>query len=72
MDLLDIDKRFLALLLIFAWIEKAIAYAEAQREYEPATLDSRVGNRSVAYIGILAQHIDQLFSEPTIHALGLT
>jgi aminoglycoside phosphotransferase (APT) family kinase protein len=72
MDLLDIDKRFLALLLIFAWIEKAIAYAEAQREYEPATLDSRDGNRSVAYIGILAEHIDQLFTEPTIHALGLT
>jgi hypothetical protein len=65
MDDLDIDKRFLPLLLIFAWIEKAITYAEAQREYRSAALDGRSGNRSVAYIGILAEHIDQLFTETT-------
>src|SRR5439155_9154952 len=63
MQQLGIDQRFLPQLLTYAWIEKAITYAEAQQEYRPADLDSRDGNRSVAYIGILAEQLDQLFAE---------
>jgi hypothetical protein len=66
MRLLGIDERFLPLLLIYAWMEKAITYAEAQREYRPAASDFRAGNRSVAYIGILAEQIEQLFAEPNL------
>ena len=64
MERLGIDERFLPLLLIYAWIEKAITYAEAQREYGRAAVDGRAGNRSAAYIGILAEHVEQLFAEP--------
>ncbi len=63
MEQLGIDERFLPLLLIYAWIEKAITYAEAQREYGRAAVGDRAGNRSAAYIGILAEHVEQLFAE---------
>lgn len=57
---LEIDPRFLPLLLVYAWVEKAVTHAEARQDLSPA-IDGRVSNRSVAYIGILAEHAGQLF-----------
>jgi len=68
MEHLGIDRRFLPLLLVYASVEKAVAYAEAQLENGPAAGDGRAGNRSVAYIGILAEHADQLFADTAMEA----
>jgi aminoglycoside phosphotransferase (APT) family kinase protein len=63
MENLGIDRGFLPLLLVYASLEKAVAYAEAQPAAGHAARDGRAGNRSVADIGILAEHADQIFGD---------
>lgn len=62
MTALDIDRRFLPLLLVYMWVDQAlIRYARKQALGEIQT-DARAGNRSIGYIAVLARHVEQLFA----------
>jgi aminoglycoside phosphotransferase (APT) family kinase protein len=63
MDRLGMDRRFLPLLLVYTWVELALRRADQQRLQEEPHSDSRVSNRYRAFVAILAQHAEQLFSD---------
>jgi Phosphotransferase enzyme family len=56
---LAIDPRFLPLLLVYTWIERALDHTNRQRSLGRPVRDSRAGNQFVRYIATLAQHRDQ-------------
>jgi aminoglycoside phosphotransferase (APT) family kinase protein len=60
---LDMDHRFVPLLLVLMWIERAVYQRDRQRGLGIATVDARAGNRFVEYIGVLAEGADRLFAE---------
>ena len=58
---LDIDRRFLPLLLVCTWVEHALDRFHRQRALGEGGANVRSGNRYVAYIAILAGHAEWLF-----------
>lgn len=63
MQHLDLDRRFLPLLLTVAWIELANSRFEQQALHGAVERDTRVNNRQIAYVKVLAQEAERLFSE---------
>jgi hypothetical protein len=62
MTRLDIDRRFLPILLVGMWVEQALHQADRKQALGDAPADSRAHNRCVQYLGVLAEHADQLFA----------
>jgi hypothetical protein len=61
MSKLDLDRRFLPLLLVLMWIERALGrYQRQGKPAEPGVARSR--NAYVDYIGALAEYHDRLFA----------
>lgn len=61
MSKLDLDRRFLPLLLVLMWIERALGrYQRQGKPAEPGVARSR--NAYVEYIGALAEYHDRLFA----------
>lgn len=55
---LDLDRRFLPLLLVYTWIQRALDRYERQKTLGELDENSRSGNRYVQYVSLLAQHIE--------------
>lgn len=68
LEQLGIDRRFLPLVLAYLSVEKAVSYAEARRASRPAEWDLRAGNRSAAYVGVLASRARRLFAPDSVEA----
>lgn len=64
LERLSMSDRFLPVLLVYTWVDRALHHLEKQRLQGQGTLDTRVGNRHVGRVAVLAQHIDQLFDLP--------
>lgn len=60
---LDIDRRFLPLLLVLTWIERTVYQLDRRQALGNAQADARSGNRYVRYIGILAEDAGRLFAD---------
>lgn len=63
MNCLDLDRRFFSLLLTGAWIELANSRFEQQATHGEVERDTRVDNRQIAYVNVLAHEAERLFSE---------
>ena len=61
---LSIDQRYVPLLLVYTWIDRALDRFERQQSSGEGGTDTRFGNRYVSYIGILAAHTERLFANP--------
>lgn len=59
---LNIDPRFLPLLLVMRCVELALGRIEQQRTMRDTGLDIRSGNRYIEYVGVLAAQAQRLFS----------
>jgi len=59
----QLDRRFIPLLLTCSWVELAIGRARRQRTLGES--DARDGNRAVAYVGILGEYVHRLYAERT-------
>jgi hypothetical protein len=62
MAALDIDARFLPIMLVTMWIEQALYRFSRRQALGEVQPDARAGNRYVRYIEVLAKHADQFFA----------
>jgi hypothetical protein len=62
LDAFDIDQRFLPLMLVYLWIEQALHQFARKQVLAQVQTDTRVGNRCIQYIRIIAEHADQFFT----------
>jgi hypothetical protein len=58
---MQIEERFVPLLLVYTWLELALRRADQQRDQGMKPVRAREGNRNFAYIDVLARHSDLLF-----------
>ena len=58
---IELDRRFLPLLLLHAWVRRATGRLARHEAVPGSTERPRQRNRYVAYIGVLAEHTDRLF-----------
>lgn len=63
MERLNMDRRFLPLLLVYTWVELGLRRLDQQRLQEEMGPDPRDGNRYLAFVAILAEHSERLFGE---------
>ncbi len=63
---LDMDRRFLPLLLVYLWLEQALYQFARRRSLGGIQPDARAGNRSVRCLGVLAEHVEPLFASRNI------
>ena len=63
MQRLDLNRRFFPLLLTGAWIELANSRFEQQATHGEVGRTARLNNRQIAYVNVLAQEAERLFSE---------
>jgi aminoglycoside phosphotransferase (APT) family kinase protein len=60
---LNMERRFLPLLVVYTWVELALRRADQQRvQGESHPVNPREGNRNFALLTILAEHSQQLFA----------
>jgi hypothetical protein len=69
MAALDLDARFLPLILVYMWIEQALYRFSRRQSLGEAQPEARAGNRYVRYLGVLARHADQLFAARSTSAV---
>ncbi|MBI3952203.1 MAG: phosphotransferase [Acidobacteria bacterium] len=62
---LELDRRFLPLLLVLMWVHRAVGRFDRQGALGQRGLNPRTGNQYVGYVGILAEHVEQLFALST-------
>jgi aminoglycoside phosphotransferase (APT) family kinase protein len=62
LERLDMDSRFLPLLLVYTWVDRALHHRDKQHLQGEHPRDTRAGNRHVGRVTLLARHVDQLFS----------
>lgn len=62
MAALNIDRRFLPLLLVYTWIDQALVKFVRNQALGEIQLNPRIGNRAVSYISVMARHVKQLFA----------
>jgi len=62
MTKLRIDPRCLPLLLVYTWVERALDHFNRQQLLGKIGIDARTGNRYIAYVDILASHMEWLFT----------
>ena len=71
MKRLHVDNGFFPLLMVYTWVELALRRSEQQLLQEEVQPDPRDGNRSLAFVAMLARHAQQLFAgfgpEPAGH-----
>jgi hypothetical protein len=65
---LGIDQRYFPLLLVYTWIDRARDHFDRRQILGEVGADVRSGNRYVKYIGILADHSEQLFDSTALEA----
>lgn len=73
MEQLEIDRRYLPLLLVYTWVELTLRRFDQQRVQGESLLDVRADNRNFPFVAILAHHVEQLFAEEDFlrsHRLG--
>jgi hypothetical protein len=63
MAALAIDRRFLPLLLVYVWLERAIYSAGRAQKLATHAGASRSASKFVTYVRYLAEHTDRLFAE---------
>lgn len=63
MQQLDLNHRFFPLLLSCTWIELANSRFEQQATHGEVGRNARLNNRQIAYVNVLAQEAERLFSE---------
>ncbi len=59
---LSIDPRFLSVMLVLTSVTHALGRLKRARAFGEAEVDARRGNPHIAYLGILAENRDRLFS----------
>lgn len=59
---LEIDRRFLPLLLVLMWVVHALGRVDREEALGGRETDLRSGNSYVGYIGVLAESVDSLFA----------
>jgi Ser/Thr protein kinase RdoA (MazF antagonist) len=60
---LDLDRRFLPVLLVYTFVELALRRSDQQRLQRDLRADVRAGNDNFGYIGVLAHQVDRLFGD---------
>jgi len=63
MNALNIDPRFLPLMLVYLWVEQALHRSFRKQSLQIEKIIARAGNRCVLRVGIMAEFANQLFSE---------
>lgn len=58
MEFLNMDRRFLPLVLVYLWIEQALHQFSRKLALGRAQEDARSNNRGIKYIDLLAQNVD--------------
>lgn len=65
MRALNIDRRFLPVLLVYTWVEQALHRSQRKQLLGQVEDTLRANNRVVKYIGVLAEHAVALFDTPS-------
>jgi hypothetical protein len=60
---LEIDPRFLPFLLVIMCVVRGLGRFNRREEAGERGENARVGNQYVGYVGVLAEHVEQLFAE---------
>ncbi len=60
---LSVDSRFFPVMLVLTWVTHALGRVTRDRSFGEPAADARRGNPHVAFLGVLAENRDRLFSE---------
>jgi hypothetical protein len=58
---LEVDRRFVSLLLVYTWVKRALEEMDRHRVLDQLSMSRRDGNQFVNWIGMLAAGTDRLF-----------
>jgi len=59
---LQVDERFVPLFLVYTWLERVIYSHARLQKLEKQTSTSRAADKFASYVGLFADHMDELFS----------
>jgi hypothetical protein len=59
---LGIDRRFLPLVLVYTWVERALKRLDRRRILGDLTLSNRSGDKFVTYVSHLADHTNEFLT----------